>query len=144
MYYSGNYSGSFYRHFYHTSLHYMIVYMLLPPPVMAVGKILLSSHNKDVIMGWRLKWPALLRLFTQSFIEARIKENFKAPRHWPLCGELTGDRWIFPTQKDSSAENVSTWWRHHVDGLRTAWVSIRLNGQRCSVACAWLNHCGRE
>ena len=33
-------------------------------------------------------------LFTQSFIRAQIKENIKAPRHWPLCGEFTGDRWI--------------------------------------------------
>ena len=24
----------------------------------------------------------------------QIKENIKAPRHWPLCGEFTGDRWI--------------------------------------------------
>ena len=23
-----------------------------------------------------------------------IKENIKAPRHWPFCGEFTGDRWI--------------------------------------------------
>ena len=23
-----------------------------------------------------------------------IQENIKAPRHWPLCGEFTGDRWI--------------------------------------------------
>ena len=30
----------------------------------------------------------LNRLFTQ------IKENIKALRHWPLCGELTGGRWI--------------------------------------------------
>ena len=22
------------------------------------------------------------------------KENIKAPRHWPLCGEFTGERWI--------------------------------------------------
>ena len=33
-------------------------------------------------------------LFTQPFIQTQIKENIKAPRHWPLCGELTGDRWI--------------------------------------------------
>ena len=25
---------------------------------------------------------------------SKIKENTKAPRHWPLCGEFTGDRWI--------------------------------------------------
>ena len=24
----------------------------------------------------------------------RSKKNVKAPRHWPLCGEFTGDRWI--------------------------------------------------
>ena len=39
------------------------------------------------------KSPAL-RLFTPPFIQAQIKENIKAPRHWPLCGEFTGDRWI--------------------------------------------------
>ena len=26
--------------------------------------------------------------------KAQIKENIKAPRRWPLCGEFTGDRWI--------------------------------------------------
>ena len=26
--------------------------------------------------------------------EIQIKENIKAPRHWPLCGEFAGDRWI--------------------------------------------------
>ena len=26
-------------------------------------------------------------------IQTQIKENIKAPRHWPLCGEFTGDRW---------------------------------------------------
>ena len=34
------------------------------------------------------------RLFTWPFIQAQIKENIKAPRHCPLCGEFTGDRWI--------------------------------------------------
>ena len=43
--------------------------------------------------GWRLKSP-VSRMFTQPFIRAQIKENIKAPRHWPLCGEFTGDRWI--------------------------------------------------
>ena len=35
-----------------------------------------------------------LHMFTQPFIQAQIKENIKAPRHWPLWGEFTGDRWI--------------------------------------------------
>ena len=42
---------------------------------------------------WRLRSPAS-RLFTQPFIQTQIKENIKAPRHWPLCGEFTGGRWI--------------------------------------------------
>ena len=29
-----------------------------------------------------------------SFVQAQIKENIKAPRHWSLWGEYTGDRWI--------------------------------------------------
>ena len=36
---------------------------------------------------WRLKSPAS-RLFTQLFIQAQIKGNIKAPRQWPLWGEL--------------------------------------------------------
>ena len=42
---------------------------------------------------WRLKSPAS-RLFAQRFIQAQIKESIKAPRHWPLWWEFTGDRWI--------------------------------------------------
>ena len=30
--------------------------------------------------------------------KARIKENIKTPRHWPLWGEFTGDRWITHTK----------------------------------------------
>ena len=37
----------------------------------------------------RLKSPASW-LFAQPFIQAQIKENIKAPCHWPLCGEFTG------------------------------------------------------
>ena len=60
-------------------------------------------------MRWRIKSP-VLRLFTQPFIQAQMEENTKAPRHWPLWGEFTGD---FPAQWASKAENVSIWWRHH-------------------------------
>ena len=35
----------------------------------------------------------------EPFIQAQIKENIKVPRHWPLCGEFTGGRWI-PSTKD--------------------------------------------
>ena len=52
-------------------------------------------------------------MFTQPFIQTQIIENFKDPRHWPLCG--TGE---FPAQMASNAENVSIWWRHHARPLR--------------------------
>ena len=32
-------------------------------------------------------------MFTQPFIRVQIKGNIKAPRHWPLWGEFTGDKW---------------------------------------------------
>ena len=51
-------------------------------------------------------------MLAQSFMLAQIKENIKAPRHWPLRGEFSGDRWI-PRTKASHAENISIWWRHH-------------------------------
>ena len=55
----------------------------------------LARHYSDVKQArWCLKSPAS-RLFTQ-FIQVQIKENIKAPRHWPLCGEFTGGRRIPP------------------------------------------------
>ena len=54
----------------------------------------------------RLKSPAS-RLFNQSFIQAQIKENVTAPRHWwPMDS---------PHKWPSNAENVSIWWRHHAN-----------------------------
>ena len=46
---------------------------------------------------WRLKSP-VSPLFTQPFIQAQIKENIKAPRNRPWCGEFTGGRWIPRTE----------------------------------------------
>ena len=53
--------------------------------------------DDDVIMGtiasqitslpivyWTVYWDA---------------ENIKAPRHWPLCGEFTGDRWVLALKR---------------------------------------------
>ena len=59
---------------------------------------------------WRLK----LRLLIQPFVQTQIKENVKAPHHWPLWGKVTGTG-EFPAQRASNAENVSIWWRHHED-----------------------------
>ena len=35
-----------------------------------------------------------LTIVYSTFFRAQIKENIKAPRHWPLWGEFTCDRWI--------------------------------------------------
>ena len=38
---------------------------------------------------WCLKSPA-----SRLFVQAQVRENIKALRHWPFWGEFTGDRWI--------------------------------------------------
>ena len=46
-------------------------------------------HNeRDGVLNHQPHDCLLNRLF-----KAQIKENIKALRHWPLCGEFTGDRW---------------------------------------------------
>ena len=50
---------------------------------------------------------------TSLTIQTQMKENIKAPRHWPLCGNSPGTG-EFPAQMVSNAEKVSIWWRHHV------------------------------
>ena len=55
------------------------------------------------------------------------QRNIKDPLHWPLWREFTGDRWITLT-KASNTENVSIWWRHHVqeismEAIQTAYRS---------------------
>ena len=57
-----------------------------------------------------------LTIIYSTVIQAQIKENIKAPRHWPLCGEFTGIG-EFPAQRVSNAENVSIWWRHFKAGI---------------------------
>ena len=64
------------------------------------------------------------------------KENIKAPRHWPVCGEFTGTG-EFPAQRASYAENVSIWWRHHGS------LSNPLIASRCdldSILKCWVCH----
>ena len=45
------------------------------------------TWSPSQLARWRLKSP-ILRLFTQPFIQPLMNENIKAPRHWPLWGEL--------------------------------------------------------
>ena len=100
-----------------------------------------ASHYNDVI--WRLKSPAS-RFFTQSFIQAQIKENIKGPRHWPLCGEFIGTG-EFPAQSASNAENGSIWWRHHVLHISQYITLEQKCAHSCSINVLWIMgqvHCG--
>ena len=36
----------------------------------------------------------LHQLFARPFVQVQIKESIKTPRHLPLWGESTDDRWI--------------------------------------------------
>ena len=69
------------------------------------------GHYNDVIMGMMASQITSLTIFTQPFIQAQIKENIKAPHHWPLWGEFTCDG-EFPAQMASNAENVSICCHH--------------------------------
>ena len=51
-------------------------------------------HYGDVKMVAIASQITSLRIVDSIVIQTQIKENMKAPRHWPLCGEFTGDRWI--------------------------------------------------
>ena len=84
-------------------------------------------HYDDVTMSLMASQTPAPRLFTQPFIQTQIKENIKAPRHWPLCGEFTGTG-EFPAQRASYAENVSIWWRHHEDAntQTTKWFNFQM------------------
>ena len=53
-----------------------------------------ECHYNDVIMGAIASQITSLTIVYSIFIQTQIKENIKDPRHWPVCGEFTGDRWI--------------------------------------------------
>ena len=74
------------------------------------GRIALHwRHNQRD--RWRLKSQAF-QLLTQLFVQVQIKENIKAPRHWPLWGKFNGDRWISRT-KSQWRGFFFIWWHHH-------------------------------
>ena len=63
-----------------------------------------STHYDDVIMGAIASQITSLTIVYSAVYSEADKKNIKAPHHWHLCGEYTGE---FPTQMASNAENVS-------------------------------------
>ena len=53
------------------------------------------DHYSDVIMGAMASQIISLTVVYLNVYSAA--QNIKPPRHWPLCREFTGDRWISHT-----------------------------------------------
>ena len=68
-------------------------------------------HYNDVMMSATVSQITSLKIVFSTVYSAADQRNIKAPRHWPLWGEFTGDRW---KKRASDAENVSFWWCHHI------------------------------
>ena len=79
-----------------------------------------------------------LTIVYSAVYSGMIKENIKAPRHWPLWGEFTGD-WWFPAQRASKAENVSIWWRHR-GGTLFSVVIMNKQLDKCRVSGDFRRH----
>ena len=71
-------------------------------------------HYSDVKMSTMASQITGVSIVYLTVCLFQIKASIKAPRHWPLWWESTGDRWIPRSQRASNAGNVYIWWRHHV------------------------------
>ena len=68
----------------------------------------LIRFKKYRFVKWSLQWRhnerdgvsnhQRLDCLLNRLFKVQIKENIKAPRHWPLCREFAVDRWIPPTK----------------------------------------------
>ena len=84
--------------------------LLLIEPLGLVNTIRINMWNTFVCMNsiplgkalqWRHNGSMASQIISLAIVcaivcsgRAEIKENTKAPHHWPLFGEFTGDRWI--------------------------------------------------
>ena len=55
---------------------------------------LVCGHYNDVIMSAMASQVTSLTIVYSTVYQAQMRDNTKAPCHWPLCGEFTGDQWI--------------------------------------------------
>ena len=51
-----------------------------------------QSHYDDVTMSGMASQITSLTIVYSIVYSGADQRNIKAPRHWPLCGEFTGDR----------------------------------------------------
>ena len=82
-----------------------------------------ANHYNNVIMGAKASQITSVTIIYSTVYLVIDERRRQSSRHWPLCGEVTGDRWI-PHIKAINAKNVFIWWRHHEINL---WLHILLN-----------------
>ena len=75
-------------------------------------RVTLISHYSDVIMSAMPFQITSLAIVYSPFIQEHIKKPIKTPRHWPLWGKFTGDRWIRWTKGQWRGKCFH--WRNHV------------------------------
>ena len=110
------YTILYYTILYYTILYYTILIRWIP---LNFGKsdnissIILNTNSRDIrwflhvkgkqykplmlslVSAWTICWHKQSRsLWFGMPSRAQIKESIKSSRHWPLCGEFTGERWI--------------------------------------------------
>ena len=65
-------------------------------------------HYVDVIMGAIASQITSLTIVYSTVHSDADEENIKAPRHWPLCGEFTGE--MFPLDDVIMYTKMGIWW----------------------------------
>ena len=85
-----------------------------------------TFHYGDVIMSTIASQITSLTIVYSTVYYAQIKENIKAPRHWPLCEEFTGDRWIPRTngQLRGKCFHLMTSSCYYTTTVRTLWAHM--------------------
>ena len=66
-----------------------------------------------------------LHCLLNHLLQAQIKENIKAPHHWPLWGKFTGDRWIPHTKGHMTFNRMAWQWAETLVEIRGTLADIR-------------------
>ena len=85
---------------------------------------------------WRFKSPTF-PLFAQLLVQTQIKENIKAPCHWPFL--LVIHRWPVnsPNKRPVTREMFPIWWRHH--GTEYKWQGHHTVNTLIPCGTKWMN-----
>ena len=68
--------------------------MICPLRALVSYNLWIIFHYNGVIMSAMASQITSVSMVCSTVVQTQINENIKAPRHWPLWGEFTGDQWI--------------------------------------------------